>query len=447
MGQPSGEEETIGRRIRRLRLKRGLSQRQLAVPGVSYAYISRIESGDRKPSLKVMRILARRLGVSLEELETGRRVPAAADRELRVSDAELALRLGGDDLAIAEETFRTILDDEDAERPLVARALAGLGLLGARRGDREAEVEFLERAIDTGQMPPEERPEVYEELAQALAFTDSPGRAIVLLEQALVEVRARASRNVPLEARFMAYLACAYSNAGDAGRATRLLREAAEKVEALASPQARVRVYWSLARLAWWDAQDPDTALRYAREALALYRMTEDTRGLALAHLLNASLLNLERNWRQAARHLERADFILTATGASPQERGVLRAEQAKVAAWSGDGEKALRLAKEADELLRDEHMQDGPRWHAYAAAHAALGDAATAEPFFQRALDFLIEHRQWREAAMLAREWADLHKSLGQIDRALELMERASGFSFRIAPTSPEPKPRRSRA
>jgi transcriptional regulator with XRE-family HTH domain len=445
MGQPFNEEETIGQRIRRLRLERKLSQRQLSVPGVGYAYISRIENGDREPSLKVMRKLARRLGVSLEELETGQRIPAAADRELRVSDAELALRLDGDEVDAVEETFRSILQDEDAEPNLVARAFAGLGLIAGRRGDRQAEVDYLERAIDLGQMPPEERPEVYEELAQALAFTDSPGRAIVLLEQALVEVRARAARNIPLEARFMTYLACAYSNAGDAGRATRLLHEAADKVDTLASPQARVRVLWSLARMAWWDAQDPDTALRYAREALALYRTTEDTRGLALAHILNASLLNLERDWPEAARHLAKADFIFTATGARPQELGVLRAEQAKVAAWSGDGKKALALAEEADELLHDEHMQDGPRWHAYAAAHAALGDAASAEPYFQRALDFLTEHRQWREAAMLAREWADLARKLGQTDRALELLDRASAFSFRVAPA--EPDPRRSRA
>src|SRR5919201_1514726 len=324
MGQPSAQEETIGQRVRRLRLKRGLSQRQLASPGVGYAYISRIEGGGRKPSLKTMRILARRLGVSLEELETGRRITAEADRELRVSDAELALRLG-DDLSSVEETFRAILQDEESEPNLVARAFAGLGLIAGRHGHRQDEVDYLERAIGTGQLPPEERPEVYEQLAQALAFTDSPGRAIVLLEQGLVEVRARASRKVHLEARFMTYLACAYSNAGDAGRATRLLHEAADKVEALASPQARVRVYWALARMAWWDAQDPDAALRYAREALALYRMTEDTRGLALAHVLNASLLNLDREWREAARHLAKADFILTATGASPQEMGVLR--------------------------------------------------------------------------------------------------------------------------
>src|ERR671934_2435962 len=108
MRQPSGEEETIGQRVRRLRLKRGLSQRQLAGPGVTYAYVSRIESGGRKPSLKAMRLLAQRLGVSLEELETGRRVPAAADRELRVSDAELALRLEGG-LEAAEATFKSVL--------------------------------------------------------------------------------------------------------------------------------------------------------------------------------------------------------------------------------------------------------------------------------------------------------------------------------------------------
>ena|SRR5947209_11319544 len=96
MGQPSREEETIGQRIRRLRLERGLSQRELSGPGVSYAYISRIEHDDRKPSEKAMRHLAVKLGVSADYIETGRPVPASADRELRATDAELLLRLDGD---------------------------------------------------------------------------------------------------------------------------------------------------------------------------------------------------------------------------------------------------------------------------------------------------------------------------------------------------------------
>ena len=54
--------------MRRLRLERGLSQRQLASRGVTYAYISRIESGQRIPSVRAIRLLARRLGVTPEYL-------------------------------------------------------------------------------------------------------------------------------------------------------------------------------------------------------------------------------------------------------------------------------------------------------------------------------------------------------------------------------------------
>ena len=341
MGQPSAEEETIGQRLRRFRTERGLSQRAMAMPGVSYAYISRIEGGQRRPSLEAIRLLARRLGVSTEELETGRRVPEAAERELRVTDGELQLRLGGD-LDAAEEAFGAVVGDEGAEPEIAARAYAGLGLIALRRGDREAGAALLQDAVETGELPPHERPDVYEELAQAYSFTDRPGHAIMVLERALAEVREHAADDAALEARFMAYLACAYSDAGDAGRATRLLHEAEARVEAVASTQARVRVYWSLARLAWWDAQDSRTALRYAREALALYRTTEDTRGLALAHVLNASLLNLEREWEKAARHLEQADKLLTATGADEEDLGIIRAEQAKAAAWSGRADDAL---------------------------------------------------------------------------------------------------------
>src|SRR5881409_2696004 len=63
--------ETIGSRLKRLRLERGFSQRDLSSPGVSYAYISRIEAGARTPSVKALRMLAAKLGVSVEWLEPG----------------------------------------------------------------------------------------------------------------------------------------------------------------------------------------------------------------------------------------------------------------------------------------------------------------------------------------------------------------------------------------
>jgi transcriptional regulator with XRE-family HTH domain len=64
-------EETIGQRLRRLRLAAHLSQRDLSSPGVSYAYISRIEAGARRPSVKALRQLAPKLGVTEAYLESG----------------------------------------------------------------------------------------------------------------------------------------------------------------------------------------------------------------------------------------------------------------------------------------------------------------------------------------------------------------------------------------
>jgi transcriptional regulator with XRE-family HTH domain len=65
--------ETVGERIARLRQKRRLSQKALAdgLDRVTYSYISRIELGKRPPSLRALRELAPRLGVTALYLETG----------------------------------------------------------------------------------------------------------------------------------------------------------------------------------------------------------------------------------------------------------------------------------------------------------------------------------------------------------------------------------------
>src|SRR5688500_1750068 len=62
----------VGARLHAAREAAGISQRELAFPGCSAAYISRIERGERIPSLQLMRELARRVGVTEAELAYGR---------------------------------------------------------------------------------------------------------------------------------------------------------------------------------------------------------------------------------------------------------------------------------------------------------------------------------------------------------------------------------------
>src|SRR4029450_8133213 len=81
----------VGERLKTAREKAGLSQRQLSFPGCSPAYISRIESGDRIPSLQLLRELGRRLGVSEDYLATGS--DSRTDGAHVLVEAEVELRL------------------------------------------------------------------------------------------------------------------------------------------------------------------------------------------------------------------------------------------------------------------------------------------------------------------------------------------------------------------
>ena len=131
--------ETVGQRLRRLRTARGLSQRQVSSPGVSYAYISRIEAGSRTPSVKALRMLAEKLGVPAEYLEYGEQ---PVDNEYVASELrrlQLLLSGGADELEGAV----------DAAREGVAELLAYIKNADARAAvvERLAEEERAQETV------------------------------------------------------------------------------------------------------------------------------------------------------------------------------------------------------------------------------------------------------------------------------------------------------------
>jgi len=55
----------VGARIRAARLEAGLKQRELTFDGCTPAYLSRVEAGQRIPSLQILTRLAERLGTNV----------------------------------------------------------------------------------------------------------------------------------------------------------------------------------------------------------------------------------------------------------------------------------------------------------------------------------------------------------------------------------------------
>jgi transcriptional regulator with XRE-family HTH domain len=223
----------VGRRLRSARLRAGLTQRALAFPGCSPAYVSLVESGSRIPSLQLLRELAARLGVSEDYLATGR-VTSADLRELphestRLVDAEIALRV--DDTALARGLYEHVArrphgrhDELDAAVGLAriavredrledARALFEAALENAEREQRRRAVRLRWRAGRPS--PSENRPDapgagpevgLAARIAQASGARVEPGRAesagavYVLLAEAYARVGKRSIANALLRA-------------------------------------------------------------------------------------------------------------------------------------------------------------------------------------------------------------------------------------------------------
>jgi transcriptional regulator with XRE-family HTH domain len=418
--------EPIGARLKRLRLARGLSQRELSSPGVSYAYISRIEAGARHPSVKALRQLAPKLGVSVEYLETGREIGDDDARELRLGEAELKLRLE-DDLAAAEAEFSAIAAEAvaAADENAYTRARLGLGEIAARRGEFRNAIAELEPALASPSVSPAAHADVFATLARAYAAAGRPDRAVSLLAECLEHVRASDPVDQAAEIRYSTYLSYALSDLGEFESARAIVSEVLARAGEEADPYSRIRLYWSLARLALLDDK-PRVALRQIQKAIALLEATEDTRQLGRAHLSCGEILIDAGRPEEARRHLDLAETLLGA-GGDAADRGWLLSEQARQAVRVDDPARAQRLAEAALEVLKDGDALK--RGRAYATLGDVTEDLDEAAAQFARAVELLESGRYWREAAAVCREWAVRLRRVGRESEAADVLERAAGF------------------
>src|SRR4029079_1369929 len=86
------EKESLGQRIRRIRTDRGMSLASVVGDDFSRAFLNQVEMGKARPSIRVLRIIADRLGTEVEYLLQGRE--AGIERELAVEKARVLLLQG-----------------------------------------------------------------------------------------------------------------------------------------------------------------------------------------------------------------------------------------------------------------------------------------------------------------------------------------------------------------
>jgi tetratricopeptide (TPR) repeat protein len=408
--------KAVGARLRAARERAGLSQRQLAFPGCTAAYISRIEAGARVPSLQMINQLALRLDVSGQWLATS--VEAAAV-EVELVDAEVALRLG--EVDEAERQFRLHLAAGDPAR---GTALAGLGQI-AFRSERLAEaIELFEQALKARNGQVLADPGAVDTLGRAYAMTGELETAIALFTRALEE--ARAAEAPVEERRFSVLLANALVDAGNFGEAERALASVIRTVESSSDPVAAARVYWSQSRLHSLR-EEPQLAGRYARRALDILERTENDAYVGMAYHLLAHAEVESGNGEEALRLLERGRSLF-GRELGQRDDAKFSIEEARALTSLGRGREAVRAATRALELI--DSVGPGDRGRAYvtlAGVFRAAGDGERPKMLLEQALELLLEHGT-KAALEAARPLAELFEAEGNTAAALSVLKRATG-------------------
>lgn len=406
----------VGRRLREARERAGLSQRQLSFPGCSPAYISRIEAGDRIPSLQLLREMGRRLGVSEDYLATG---TERGDDPTGLIDAELALRL--DERDLAEQLYTDALE-KAASREERAHALAGLGQLAFNAGDPRRAIEQLEEARALGVNDMTVSSTLADTLGRAYAMVDELDAAVAVFRGAL---EAAEERKDTIEAmRFAVLLANAYIDMTEFDNARELLERSVSLAPDSRDPILRARLYWSHSRL--HAAQnDSRTAARYARRALELLELTEHTHYTALAHQLLAHI-EVDRRHPDQAIELVHTGLDMLGGGATPVDRALFRLEEARALVQLGKKQEAAAMAMEASGLLKEAAPHDAGRGYALVAeVFEELGDTARARELYELAVEVLGPIPS-RYSVEVHSKLADLLEAEGKKDEALAVLKRA---------------------
>ena len=421
----SDEQEDVGVRIRRLRQERGLSLRDLSAPGVSYTYISRVEAGHRTPSVKAIRQIARKLGVSPEYVETGVELHTREELELALADVELTVRLEPN-RKDTEGQFRRIIERAIAEGAddLAARARASLGMALAAWGRFEQGSRLLEQALEHPSATPSVFTEAYVALASAYEQLGRSGDAARLCEMGLARTP---PEDGAVRIVLATYLSYALADIGAYQRAEDVLEEFVDHPEG-ADPYHRARVHWSLARVDAMQDKRRD-ALRHMRKAISLLSGSEDTRLLARAHALCAAILIWGGRLEGVAAHLQAASELLPAHS-SVGDRIDLDAIASLYEARSGNWGEARTIA---DRVLRSSADANPAATFAMALASASTGYDDEAARWFEQTLELLDARSLWREASLVAQDRATALAAAGDEDEARRWWRAADDYAARV--------------
>ncbi len=431
----------VGTNIREVRTKLGMTQAQLAAPEFSISYISAIERGKIRPSLKALSILARRLDVPLTFLLEGSPAGAAEARAVGYSPAD-----SGPDQRIDVDLLQANVLVQQGSHALADQLLEPIQperitidqvyRLYLLRGQVHLSAsEFQEAVVDLRQA-----------VSQGEALNDSEyierarnllGRAYYMLYNYTLAVENHQRCNVAIESGqitdpvfsldVFSNLANDYFRLGDLERAITFYHRALETLDSMnRDSKSFAQKYMDISQH-YKSVGKLTMAREYAMQSLAVYEMRDEQRLVGMTHLRlgkalerQSDLDGAESEYRQAiAIERDLNDEVSASICHTSLAELLLKREQTVEA--EQEAQEALKFAQSSGDA-----QTQGQALIALAQIRHKAEDFAAADRYFTQALELLDASNSHELAASAYFRFANMLEERGEVQRSLTAIKKA---------------------
>lgn len=415
-----------------------MTQAELAAGDFTKGFISLLETGRTRVSLRAAEILARRLGISAADLVAGGN--DSIDLELLVLRSEQQLSAGNaTDALVTLEQLSPQASGALRARALRARGRALVDLDRAREG--LAHLEEASHAFEAlGQR--ESHIRTMYDRALAYAHLNQPGSTLAVALECDAAMRTGGLIDRTLELQLRSLLATAFIRAGDLDSADLQAQSALRLAEDVVDRQAQATLYSTIS-LARQRDQDLDAALTYARKSLALFEELGRERFVGQTWHNLASVYVDRGEYDKAGKALDRAERLAS--------EARIPSLQARVLTTRADLAIAQRQWGQALEIGRVGADHAGASAYTRARGLMAQARALTARTaplprirsLFDEAVRAVHEepprvraeiHAAYATALATRKAWRDAYE---QAQLALELMQPRSSSQRNVAAKS----------
>ena len=408
----------VGARIRSLRTAKGLTQAQVAEPAYTKAYISMLESGRTRASMKALEHIAGVLGVKPADLLGGVAAPGTPQYDLLEARRFIEQMRSAEAIPILERL-------EEGLGASISSCVRYLAIAYNAVGQPKQAFPLIERAQRMAELleDQEEQVRVSTVLAGAYTRTYAYEEALRLLRDIVASCEDGVPNDPAFHFRRLVDLALVLTNLRQPKQALAAYERAIALADGFSDRPMLASLYAGMAKT-HQDQGDLEAAIVYNQKSLQIFEELGLFDQVACT-LDNAALLYAEYGNRERAREcLTRAAAIAVETKRDGTLASI-KASEAEVLART-DAKHALDVAQEALKFARKVDQPDAQvRLLVLLGELRMSSNAAAARRSFQEGRQ-LAEERAPHLLRVIFDRWSHAAESTGDSEEALRLARRA---------------------